>query len=130
MARRTSPASGASRGRPTPARAGPPGGERVGAGAARVGAARGGLLQQHGGQTVVLATHAVVGRLIVLAALGLGPDRLWSGDASPAGITEIEYQDGWVTVHRMNTLTHLDGEPSQGSPDPSGEAFLPYRGRE
>jgi hypothetical protein len=43
----------------------------------------------------------------VLAALGLGPDRLWSVDTSPAGITEIEYQDGWVTVHRMNTLAHL-----------------------
>jgi hypothetical protein len=45
----------------------------------------------------------------VLAALGLGPDRLWSVDASPAGITEIEYVDGWTTVHRMNTLIHLDG---------------------
>ena len=29
-----------------------------------------------------------------------------------------------ATVHRMNTLTHLvEGEPSQGSPDPSGEAM-------
>ena len=51
-----------------------------------------------------LVSHAIVTRLIVLAALGLGPDRLWSVDASPAGITEIEYLDGWATVHRMNTL--------------------------
>ena len=40
---------------------------------------------------------------------GLGPERLWSVDASPGGLSEIEYHDGWVTVHRMNTLAHLDG---------------------
>jgi hypothetical protein len=30
----------------------------------------------------------------------------------------------------MNTLNHLEGEPSKGSPDPSGQAYLPYRGRQ
>jgi broad specificity phosphatase PhoE len=79
----------------TPHLAVPPGGERLPAVA-------------HEGQTIVLVSHAVVTRLIVLAALGLGADRLWSVDASPAGITEIEYQDGWVTVHRMNTVAHLE----------------------
>ena len=45
----------------------------------------------------------------MLAALGLGPERLWSIDASPAGISELEYRaDGWVTVHRVNTLAHLE----------------------
>jgi broad specificity phosphatase PhoE len=62
----------------------------------------------HEGEVVVLVTHAMVVRLIVLAALGLGPERLWSVDASPAGITEIEYLGEWATVHRMNTLAHLD----------------------
>jgi broad specificity phosphatase PhoE len=57
----------------------------------------------------VLVSHAIVVRLIVLDALGLGPERLWSVDASPAGISEIEYEPGWATVHRMNTLAHLDG---------------------
>ncbi len=59
--------------------------------------------------TVVLVSHAIVLRLIVLEALGLGPERLWSLDASPAGLTEIEYQPDWATVHRMNTLAHLRG---------------------
>jgi broad specificity phosphatase PhoE len=58
---------------------------------------------------VVLVSHAIVIRLIVLEALGLPPDRLWSLDASPGGITEIEYLPGWTTVHRMNTLAHLRG---------------------
>ena len=95
--------------RATPSLVVPPGGEPVDAVAARVSSALTTLLEEHQGQSVVLVSHAIVIRLLVLAALGLGPERLWSVDASPGGITEIEYQDGWVTVHRMNTLTHLDG---------------------
>lgn len=87
----------------------PPEGEPLTAVDARARAAVAALVEQHRGETVILVTHAIVLRLIVLAALGLGPGRLWSVDASPAGITEIEYQDDWATVHRMNTLAHLDG---------------------
>jgi broad specificity phosphatase PhoE len=72
------------------------------------------MIARHPGQAVILVSHAIVTRLIVLAALGLAPERLWSVDASPAGITEIEYQDGWATVHRMNTLAHLDGVRGEG----------------
>jgi broad specificity phosphatase PhoE len=48
-------------------------------------------------------------RVMVLHALGLGLDRLWTVDAAPAGITELEYEPDWATVHRMNTVSHLDG---------------------
>src|SRR4029453_3604701 len=91
--------------------------------ATRVAAGIAALCEAHEGEAVVVVSHAIVTRLIVLAALGLGPDRLWSVDASPAGITEIEYQDNWVTVHRMNTLIHLDGldaEDAAEGPAPSG----------
>lgn len=94
--------------RQAPDRIVPPGGEALGAVAARVAEATARLIATHPGATVVLVSHAIVTRLIVLAALGLGPERLWSVDASPAGLTEIEFQDGWATVHRMNTLAHLD----------------------
>ncbi len=83
-------------------------GETLGEVAERV---RGGvqdLLAAHAGETVVLVSHAIVSRLIVLEALGLAPDRLWSVDATTAGITEIQYEPGWATVHRMNTLAHLE----------------------
>ena len=102
--------------RATPHAAQPPGGERLDAVAARVAGGLAALCEAHEGQTVVVVSHAIVTRLIVLAALGLGPDRLWSVDASTAGITEIEYQDNWVTVHRMNTLIHLDGLDGEGTP--------------
>ncbi len=93
----------------TPHLVAPPGGEPLAAVAERVAAGLAALLERHAGESVALVSHAIVARLIVLAALGLGPERLWSVDASPGGLSEIEYHDGWVTVHRMNTLAHLDG---------------------
>jgi broad specificity phosphatase PhoE len=83
------------------------GGERVEQAAGRVVGAIGRLQHAHPGETVVVVSHAIAVRVIVLAALGLGSDRLWSVDASPAGLTELEYSRDWVTVHRMNTLAHL-----------------------
>ena len=94
--------------RSTPHLVGPAGGEPLAQVAARVAGGVEELLGTHPGQTVVLVTHAIVARVIVLAALGLGLDRLWAVDAAPAGITEIEYEPGWATVHRMNTLAHLE----------------------
>jgi alpha-ribazole phosphatase len=93
----------------------PPGGEALADVAARVTAALEEIRNAEG-ETVVVVTHAIVVRLIVLEALGLGPDRLWSVDASPAGITEIEYLAGWCTVHRMNTLAHLDAVQDPSHP--------------
>jgi broad specificity phosphatase PhoE len=86
----------------------PTGGEALTDVAARTVKAVEELRAIHAGEVVVLVTHAIVARLVVLDALGLGPERLWSVDASPAGITEIEYQGGWSVVHRMNTLSHLE----------------------
>lgn len=97
--------------RESPHLAVPPRGERLPDVAARVADGIAHLRDTHAGATVALVTHAIVMRLIVLQGLGLGPERLWSVDASPAGITEIEYQGAWVTMHRMNTLAHLDGTP-------------------
>jgi broad specificity phosphatase PhoE len=89
-----------------------PGGETLAEVRARVVAALGELRAAHDGETVVLVTHGVVIRLLVLDALGLGADRLWALEASPAGITELEYEGDWATIHRMNTLVHLDGLPT------------------
>jgi probable phosphoglycerate mutase len=63
--------------------------------------------------SVVVVSHAIVIRLMVLLALGLGPERLWSVDASPAGVTELEISRDWTTLHRMNTLARGgDSEPA------------------
>ena len=107
--------------RTAPERFARPGGEALAAVAARVADGLAELSATHKGETIVLVSHGVVTRLIVLSALGLGPERLWSVDASPAGISEIEYRDDWVTVHRVNTLAHLaDQAESRGAPGSSG----------
>jgi broad specificity phosphatase PhoE len=59
------------------------------------------------GQTVCLVSHGITGRLLILEALGLGPDRLWSFQLSSTGISELEFRDDWTTLHRMNSLIHL-----------------------
>jgi phosphoserine phosphatase len=87
------------------------GGETLTEVAGRVAVGVSEMQEAHAGETVVLVSHAVVIRLIVLDALGLGHERLWTVDATPAGITEIEYEPGWATVHRMNTLAHLEALP-------------------
>jgi len=100
----------------TPERFAHPGGETLTAVADRVARALDSLRARHDKETVVLVSHGIVIRLLVLAALGLGPERLWSIEASPAGISEIEYRDDWVTVHRVNTLAHLEpGEAVVGT---------------
>jgi phosphoserine phosphatase len=86
----------------------PAGGETVQQVAERVSAGLAAFQEAHQEQTIVLVSHGVVARVIVLGALGLGLDRLWTLDAAPAGITEIEYEPGWATVHRMNTVAHLE----------------------
>ncbi len=87
------------------------GGETLPDVAARVAALLETLKETHADESVVLVTHAIPIRLIVLGALGLGPERLWSVDASPAGITEVELGRDWTTVHRMNTVAHLADLP-------------------
>jgi len=94
----------------SPTRLSAPGAEKLTAVAERVAAGLDAMRNEHDGQTVILVTHAIVVRLLVLAALGLGPDRLWTVEATPGGISELEYRKDWVTVHRMNTLAHLDDE--------------------
>lgn len=65
------------------------------------------LRRAHDGQTVCLVSHGITGRILILEALGLGLDRLWSLQLSSTGISELELRDDWATLHRMNSLIHL-----------------------
>jgi broad specificity phosphatase PhoE len=70
------------------------------------------LRARHDGQRVCLVTHGIVARILILQALGLPLDRLWSVHVSFSGVSELEFRDDWTAVHRMNTLVHLDGAPA------------------
>ena len=65
------------------------------------------LRAAHQGQTICLVSHGITSRVLILEALGLGPDRLWSLQISSTGISELEFRDDWATLHRMNSLVHL-----------------------
>lgn len=88
-----------------------PNGESVGEVRERVLEGLSRLQATHAGDTICLVSHGVAIRLLILEALGLSPERLWSLHVKASGISELEYRDGWATVHRMNVLSHLDGLP-------------------
>jgi broad specificity phosphatase PhoE len=94
-----------------PAEAAPPGGERLADVRRRVLAGLAGLRARHAGQTVALVSHGISSRILVLEALGLDLDRLWSIALSATGVSELEFRDDWAAVHRMNTLVHLGALP-------------------
>ena len=91
----------------TPHEAAWPGVESLAAVRVRALAGLEALRAAHTGQTICLVSHGITGRLLILEALGLGPDRLWSFQLSSTGISELEFRDDWTTLHRMNSLIHL-----------------------
>jgi broad specificity phosphatase PhoE len=93
----------------TPHEAAWPGAETLGVVRARALAGLEALRAAHQGQTVCLVSHGITSRILILEALGLGLDRLWSLQLSSTGISELEFRDDWTTLHRMNSLIHLAG---------------------
>lgn len=96
----------------TPHLVAPPAGETLGDVKARVLAGLAELREAHAGASVCLVTHAIAARILILEALGLGLDRIWSIQVSASGISELEFRPDWTAVHRMNTRAHLDAVPA------------------
>jgi len=94
--------------RDTPHLATVPGGETLVEVRRRVLEGLGELRAAHDGQTICLVAHGISSRILILEALGLGLDRVWSLELSSTGISELEFRDDWAAVHRMTTLVHLE----------------------
>ena len=90
-----------------------PGGETLAEVRRRVLGGLDDLRAAHDGQTICLVAHGISSRILILEALGLGLDRLWSLEISSTGISELEFRDDWTAVHRMNTLVHLERVPAR-----------------
>ncbi len=96
----------------TPHLVSPPGGETLDQARDRVLEGLMRLRVAHDDETVCLVTHGIPVRILILEALGLGLDRIWSLHAAPTGISEVEFLPDWAALHRMNTLVHLDTVPA------------------
>ena len=90
----------------------PPGGESLAQARDRVLTGLERLRTGHPNDVVCLVAHGIPVRILILEALGLGLDRIWSLHSAPTGISELEFRDDWTALHRMNTLVHLDTVPA------------------
>lgn len=83
-----------------------PGGESLGQVRERALAALADHCQQHRGQQMVLVSHTVVNRLILLGVLGLGNERFWFLRQEPCAINVIERSAQGDTLVSMNDFGH------------------------
>ena len=65
------------------------------------------LASRHQGQTVVLVSHTVINRVILLAVLGLGNDHFWRLRQDTCAINTFEAEGGFFTIGSLNETYHL-----------------------
>ncbi len=64
------------------------------------------LRASHDGETVCLVAHGTPVRLLVLEALGMPPERLWTFPCPPAGLSELLFNGDSSTLRRLNVGSH------------------------
>ena len=84
-----------------------PGGETLDDLRVRAMAAVAELVARHVRQTIVLVSHTVVNRVILLGALGLGNERFWRLRQDTCAINVFEAEAGDYTVVSLNDTCHL-----------------------
>ena len=85
-----------------------PGGESLADLRERAGAALQELASRHADETIVLVSHTVVNRVILLSALGLSNDRFWRLRQDNCAINVFEGEGGDdFTLVTMNDTCHL-----------------------
>lgn len=68
------------------------------------------LVDRHGGVTVVVVSHTVINRIILLGVLGLSNDRFWRLRQDTCAINCFEAEGGIFTLVSMNDTCHLRTE--------------------
>ncbi len=86
-----------------------PGGESLEGVRARAVACMEELAAHHDGQTIVLVSHLVVCRLLVLAALGLDSSHFWRIRQETATLNVFEWEQGVYGIVAINDACHVEG---------------------
>jgi probable phosphoglycerate mutase len=84
-----------------------PGGETLAALRARAMRTVNELASLHEDQTIVLVSHTVINRIILLGVLGLGNDRFWRLRQDTCAINTFEVEGGFFTIGSLNETYHL-----------------------
>jgi broad specificity phosphatase PhoE len=66
------------------------------------------IRQRHPDQTVLIVTHRVICKLLVLGVMGLGPDRFWQIKLDTCAVCSFFYKDGDWVVTKVNENFFLD----------------------
>jgi phosphoserine phosphatase len=91
----------------TPAMAYIPGGETLGEVRVRAMRTVFDLAAEHVDQTILLVSHTVINRIILLGVLGLGNERFWHIRQEPCAINSFEVEGRETTLVSMNDTCHL-----------------------
>jgi len=86
-----------------------PGGESLAALRARAMAEVLEFGKLHEGDTIVLAGHTVINRIILLGVLGLGNERFWHLHQEPCAINVFEWDGSEFDLVSLNDTCHLRG---------------------
>ena len=97
-----------------PQRAQIPGGETLEEVRARALAAVHEMAARHAGQTLVLVSHTVVNRVILLAVLGLDIGRFWRLRQGMCAVNVFEAEGNHYTLTSLNETYHLRCEAVPG----------------
>ena len=93
--------------RQAPQAARPPGGETLREVQQRAAAAMEEIAGAHPGGTVALFSHRVVCKLLVLQALGLGPERFPSLRLDNCSLSALRWREGNYTLVLLNDTCHI-----------------------
>jgi broad specificity phosphatase PhoE len=84
-----------------------PGGEGLGAVRARSLAAVEEVAARHPGETVLLAAHRVVNKVLIAALLGLDDSHFWEIGQDTAALNEFVHENGKWICRLVNDTCHL-----------------------
>lgn len=67
-----------------------------------------GIREKHPDQTVLIVTHRVICKLLVLGVMGQGPDRFWQIKLDTCSVCSFFYKDGDWIISKVNENFFLD----------------------
>jgi len=68
-----------------------------------------GMIEDHPiDSTIVVVTHRVILKVILMKMLGMGPEGFWSIKLSPCGLTTVEWDGKRFALTCLNDIGHLE----------------------